>query len=77
MRHATESTVPRDLRAAIGANPRAEQVFRTLSRANLFALAFRTNSMKSPAGRAKKIRSLVTMLARGETIVPQRRTRKD
>ena len=39
---------------------------------NLFALAFRTNNMKTPAGRAKKIAALVDMLARGETIVPER-----
>jgi len=38
---------------------------------NLFALAFRTNSMKTATGRAKKIAALVAMLARGETIVPQ------
>jgi hypothetical protein len=28
--------------------------------------------MKTPAGRAKKIAALVAMLARGETIVPQK-----
>jgi hypothetical protein len=28
--------------------------------------------MKTPAGRAKKIAALVAMLARGETIIPQR-----
>jgi uncharacterized protein YdeI (YjbR/CyaY-like superfamily) len=38
---------------------------------NLFALAFRTNSMKTPAGRARKIAELVAMLARKETIVPE------
>jgi uncharacterized protein YdeI (YjbR/CyaY-like superfamily) len=38
---------------------------------NLFALAFRMNHMKTPAGRARKIASLVAMLARGETIVPE------
>ena len=38
---------------------------------NLFALAFRTNNMKTPAGRAKKIAALVEMLARRETIVPE------
>jgi hypothetical protein len=29
--------------------------------------------MKTPAGRARKIASLVAMLARGETIVPEAR----
>jgi len=73
MRSATQATVPADLRAAIDANPRARKTFRTLGRLNLFALAFRTNHMKTPAGRARKIASLVDMLARGETIVPERR----
>ena len=72
IRSATEATIPDDLRAAIEANPRARKTFRTLGRMNLFALAFRTNNMKTPAGRAKKIATLVAMLARGETIVPER-----
>jgi|SRR5262245_37309354 len=75
MRSATRSTVPADLRAAIKANPRAYKTFQGLGRMNLFALTFRTNNMKSPAGRAKKIAALVAMLARGETIVPERRQR--
>jgi uncharacterized protein YdeI (YjbR/CyaY-like superfamily) len=73
IRSASEATIPDDLRAAIEANPRARKTFRTLGRLNLFALAFRTNSMKTPAGRARKIASLVAMLARGETIRPEPR----
>jgi uncharacterized protein YdeI (YjbR/CyaY-like superfamily) len=72
IRSASEATVPEDLRAAIEANPRASKTFSTLGRMNLFALAFRTNNMKTPAGRTKKIASLVAMLVRGETIVPER-----
>ena len=72
MRSASKETVPEDLRKAIQASPRARKMFQTLSRANLFALAFRTNNMKTPAGRARKIAVLVEMLERGETIVPQR-----
>lgn len=66
------TTIPDDLRAAIEANARAQKVFATLGRQNLFALAFRTNNMKTPAGRARKIEALVAMLARGETIFPER-----
>ena len=71
-------SMPADLRAAIEASPRARRTFETLGRQNLFALAFRTNNMKTPEGRARKIATLVAMLARGETIVPepQRRERK-
>lgn len=72
IRDATEATIPSDLRAAIDANPRALETFKTLGRMNLFALAFRTNNMKTPAGRARKIATLVAMLARGETIVPEK-----
>jgi uncharacterized protein YdeI (YjbR/CyaY-like superfamily) len=73
IRSATAATVPADLRAAIEANRRARKTFLTLSRQNLFALAFRTNNMRTPAGRARKIAALVAMLARGETIVPEAR----
>jgi uncharacterized protein YdeI (YjbR/CyaY-like superfamily) len=73
MRLTTAATVPDDLRAAIAANRRALETFRTLGKANLFALAFRTNAMKTAAGRARKIAELVAMLARGETIVRERR----
>jgi uncharacterized protein YdeI (YjbR/CyaY-like superfamily) len=73
MSSATEATVPDDLRAAIEANPRARKTFKTLGHRNLFLLSFSTNSMRTPAGRAKKIAALVAMLARGETIAPERR----
>jgi uncharacterized protein YdeI (YjbR/CyaY-like superfamily) len=76
MRNTSEATIPEDLRAAIEASPRARKTFRTLGRQNLFSLAFRTNNMKTPAGRAKKIAALVAMLARGETIVPERPRRR-
>ena len=72
MRSTTTATIPADLRAAIDASPRARATFSTLGRQNLFSLAFRTNNMKTAAGRARKIAALVDMLARGETIVPER-----
>ena len=61
--------IPEDLLAAIERNPRARKTFKTLDRRNLFALAFRTNNMRTAAGRARKIAALVAMLERGETIV--------
>ena len=67
IRTATEAGIPDDLRAAIGLSPRARRTFRSLSRQNLFALAFRINNVRTPAGRARKIAALVAMLERGET----------
>jgi uncharacterized protein YdeI (YjbR/CyaY-like superfamily) len=71
IRSSSVDTIPKDLRAAIDANARARKTFESLNRQNLFSLTFRTNNMKTPAGRARKIQTLVAMLARGETIVPQ------
>ena len=69
-RATSASTIPNDLRAAIEASPRARKTFDTLNKQNLFSLVYRTNAMKTPAGRAKKIAALVAMLARGETVHP-------
>ncbi|MEO7456750.1 MAG: YdeI/OmpD-associated family protein [Gemmatimonadaceae bacterium] len=71
IRSASVDTIPEDLRAAIDASPRARKTFATLGKQNLFSLTFRTNSMKTAAGRAKKIATLVAMLERGEMIVRQ------
>jgi uncharacterized protein YdeI (YjbR/CyaY-like superfamily) len=72
IRAAKPETVPADLRAAIDANPQALATFLRLGKMNLFALTFRTNNMKTATGRARKIATLVAMLERGETIVPER-----
>src|SRR4051812_26929628 len=73
MRTASHASIPRDLRDAIEADPHARKTFQALGRQNLFALAYRTNTMKTAAGRARKIAELVTTLARGKTIVPEGR----
>jgi uncharacterized protein YdeI (YjbR/CyaY-like superfamily) len=70
IRSASVESLPADLLKAINASPRARKMLKTLDKMNLFALGFRTNNMKTPAGRAKKIAALVEMLERGETIVP-------
>jgi uncharacterized protein YdeI (YjbR/CyaY-like superfamily) len=72
IRKADHASIPDDLKAAIAANPKALKTFKTLGKTSLFALAFRTNNMKTAAGRAKKIAALVEMLGRGDTIVPQK-----
>ncbi len=72
IRKTSAANLPADLRRAIRANPKALETFESLNRMNLFSLAFRTNNMKTPEGRARKIAALVAMLARGETVVPQK-----
>jgi uncharacterized protein YdeI (YjbR/CyaY-like superfamily) len=64
--------MPPDLMQAIRKNAKALKTFKGLNRSNLFSLRFRTNNMKTVEGRKKKIATLVAMLARGETIIPQK-----
>jgi uncharacterized protein YdeI (YjbR/CyaY-like superfamily) len=68
-----EMKIPDDLQAAIDAEPEASNMMTRLSEQNRFALAFRVHNMKTVAGRQKKIKALVDMLKRGETIYPQRK----
>lgn len=67
------STAPDDLMAAIDAEPQARATFDTLTAQNRFALTYRTEAPKTPAGRVKAIARLVEMLKRGETPHPQKR----
>ena len=67
-----DDALPPDLQAAIDADPKAKAMLAGLTTQNRFALAFRTNNMKTEAGRKKKIADLVAMLKRGETIHPQK-----
>ncbi len=66
-----KSETPPDLLAAIRAEPKALAMYESLSSQNRFALTFRTLSMKTEAGRKKKVAAFVEMLKKGETIYPQ------
>jgi uncharacterized protein YdeI (YjbR/CyaY-like superfamily) len=64
--------VPPDLEAALAADPKAQKMFDTLNSQNRFAVLYRTTTAKKPETRAKRIVTFVAMLARGETIYPQK-----
>jgi uncharacterized protein YdeI (YjbR/CyaY-like superfamily) len=65
--------VPDDLAAALAADPKAQAMFRTLSSQNRYAVLHRVTSAKRADTRARRIENFVAMLARGETIYPQKR----
>lgn len=65
------STAPDDLQAALDADPKAKAFFDTLTAQNRFALIFRLQSLKTEAGRKKRIEATLDMLRKGETIYPQ------
>ena len=65
--------MPADLAEALGAEPRAQAMFDILTSQNRYAILYRTSSAKQPGTRARRIEQFVSMLARGETIYPQKR----
>jgi uncharacterized protein YdeI (YjbR/CyaY-like superfamily) len=69
---ASTSQVPADLQAAFDAHPGAAGFFATISAQNRYAVLFRIQTAKKPEARAKKIEQYAQMLARGETLHPQR-----
>jgi uncharacterized protein YdeI (YjbR/CyaY-like superfamily) len=69
---ATAETPP-DLVAALAANPAAQAMFDVLTSQNRYALYHRLTAIKTEAVRARRVEQYVDMLARGETIHPQKR----
>jgi len=68
----SEAEVPADLVAAIAADPAAQAMFDVLTKTNRFALIYRINAVKRAETRERKIGEFVAMLARHETIYPQK-----
>ncbi|MCW2522320.1 MAG: hypothetical protein JWO63_655 [Frankiales bacterium] len=64
--------LPADLATAIQADPAAREMFQQLTAGNKYALIYRVNAAKRADTRARRIREFVQMLARGETVHPQR-----
>jgi uncharacterized protein YdeI (YjbR/CyaY-like superfamily) len=69
--------VPEDLAAALAAEPRAQAMFDVLTSQNRYAILYRVSGVKRAATRERNIARFVAMLARGETLYPQRRTLDD
>jgi uncharacterized protein YdeI (YjbR/CyaY-like superfamily) len=65
--------VPDDLAAALAAEPRAGATFAVLTSQNRYAILYRLATAKRPETRSRRLTEFVAMLARGETIYPQRR----
>lgn len=67
--------VPPDLAAALAAEPNAQAMFETLNSQNRYGVLYRVAGAKRADTRARRIKQFVAMLARGETIYPQKRGR--
>ena len=66
--------VPPDLAEALAAEPKAQAMFEGLNSQNRYAVLYRIATAKRADTRARRIEQFVTMLARGETVYPQRPT---
>ncbi len=66
--------LPPDLAGALAAEPKAQAMFDILTSQNRYALLYRIQTAKRADTRTRRIKRYVTMLARGETIYPQKRT---
>jgi uncharacterized protein YdeI (YjbR/CyaY-like superfamily) len=64
--------VPDDFAAALRANRNAQATFDKLNRQNRFAFLYRIGAAKRADTRARRVSQFVEMLARGETIHPQK-----
>jgi uncharacterized protein YdeI (YjbR/CyaY-like superfamily) len=65
--------MPPDLAEALAAEPRARAMFEILTSQNRYAILYRIDTAKRSSTRARRIEQYVAMLARGETIYPQKR----
>ena len=68
-----EIEVPPELAAALSADPAALATFEALSSQNRYAILYRLRTAKRADTRARLLEGFVAMLARGETIYPQRK----
>jgi uncharacterized protein YdeI (YjbR/CyaY-like superfamily) len=64
--------VPADLTEALDAEPEAKAMFERLTSQNRYAVLYRIGTAKKPETRQRRIEKFVAMLARGETIYPQK-----
>jgi uncharacterized protein YdeI (YjbR/CyaY-like superfamily) len=68
--------VPPDLAEALAAEPGAQTMFEGLTSQNRYAVLYRIATAKRADTRARRIGEFVAMLGRGETIHPQKSTRR-
>ena len=64
--------VPADLAAALAVEPKAQAMFERLNSRNRYAVLYRITTAKRADTRARRINEYVAMLARGETVYPQK-----
>lgn len=62
------AAMPADFKKELNRHPAAKAFFKTISRTNTYAIIWRIETAKKPETRARRIRMLIDMLEKGETI---------
>jgi uncharacterized protein YdeI (YjbR/CyaY-like superfamily) len=61
------ASIPDDFIKQLAADKKAKAFFETLSKTNLYSIAYRLQTAKRPDTRQKRMQAIIEMLARGET----------
>ncbi len=62
----SNATFPKEFLAALHKDKKAEAFFKTLNKANLYAIAYRLQTAKKPETKQKRMEMILAMLASGE-----------
>jgi uncharacterized protein YdeI (YjbR/CyaY-like superfamily) len=62
------ASVPPDFEKELNRHPKAKEFFKSISAANRYAITWRLQTAKKPETRAKRMRSFIEMLEKGETL---------
>ncbi len=60
--------VPADFLKALAKKPKALAFYKTLSKANTYAIAWRLQTAKKPETRVKRMKMLLSMMAKGQKL---------
>lgn len=70
----SKMTVPADFLNELTKHKKAEAFFKTLNKANVYAIAWRLQTAKKPETRSKRMKVILEMLKKGEALHPHSKT---
>jgi uncharacterized protein YdeI (YjbR/CyaY-like superfamily) len=62
----SNATIPQDFLKELSRNKKAETFFKSLNKANLYSIAYRLQTAKTPETREKRMKTILAMMARRE-----------
>nr|WP_295904455.1 YdeI/OmpD-associated family protein [uncultured Bdellovibrio sp.] len=62
----SKATIPEDFLKALKKNKKAEAFFNSLNKTNLYSIAYRLQTAKTPETREKRMKMILEMMAKGE-----------